>query len=1127
MKTLLTCIALLCLFHTYAQTPPCYTDQVWKRVAEGNPDMIRLRNSIEDEISKTSNAYLPAAQNDARAESPPSIVIPTVIYIVHNGTAASNISMQQIQSQMDQLNEDFATHGYAFCYAKRNVLDTTFFVPQAGDSAGVFRINNAALSDLDEYAEDAQLKALSPLSYKNYLRIFVVNNISPAGVLGYALLPGSESSRDGIVVRADVFGSNALCQSCTLMPHYNLGKTLTHEAGHYLNLFHTFQGGCTPEPQPGISCQTLGDRVCDTPPTTGTFGCPGPAPLSCDNTTPQQVENYMDYTNDACKTMFSTRQKMRMDQSVSAYRTALVSTENLIRTGINCIEIGNEYASIHCANFNGCTDRDMIFMSLSAPGFIYTWNFGDGTTAIGDTVAHTYNTEGRYQLSLSAVNTGQGVSATQTITIFITYCAPITCSTNKWSGNYVYLDFSSGTPVAQLHPKITPWHSSAIMYYSFYRGDNQGNPLFHLSHVNYNINNPAHMPLFDTTFQVVDSILGGNAIQVIPVLSTPGKYCIILRKLHTINGGVSPTDSILYSFVQADNGTVHTITGKADIKVNLLNNSVNAFYTTTFISIPNCDGSAFWIIVPLNEKKYGVLKMTSDTVYLHSTYAVPDIDRFKLSASPDGRTIIACGHYLHTTFYLMDFNKSTGDITGHRTMPTGGFDPSEKPCFSPNSRFLYHTDGGNAATGYVYQFDLYDTNPVATKKIIHEFKRPVANLPSPTKIINIGPDNKIYIGHIPQPSNVPEGYRPGVINFPDVKEDGTNSVGYNHNGPYLKPSNNPHNGIQYTGIIGINDNTVAYGCNWNPTGAPTYNVHKLSCREYKFYTDECYSSTWNFGDPASGVNNTSNLSKPAHTFSAPGKYAVTLTSNGQTFTDTIHITTPNTSISQSPIACGTSNGNYSVVQVQPGINYVWTVTEGTPGTVAGTMNINVQWNTGAASGQIKLVAIDTLYGCIDSSVTNITTTSGGITEPAVIVNGAALSTGNYSTYQWLLNDVVIPNANQQQYTATQTGLYQVIVSNGSACIDTSKKVPVTITGVDALLSPKLELYPNPASESLTIITNQTAAALTVYDAHGSLIHRQNLNQSTQTLDISNWPSGIYYIEVNSKSKITRKKFVKL
>jgi hypothetical protein len=113
---------------------------------------------------------------------------------------------------------------------------------------------------------------------------------------------------------------------------FNLGRTATHEIGHYLNLFHTFQGGCAGTT--AATCGTSGDRVCDTPPVASSNGgCPSGTLNSCTETPTNQNDqwmNYMDYTDDACMYMFSNGQKERVDACLYGARSALLSSDALI-----------------------------------------------------------------------------------------------------------------------------------------------------------------------------------------------------------------------------------------------------------------------------------------------------------------------------------------------------------------------------------------------------------------------------------------------------------------------------------------------------------------------------------------------------------------------------------------------------------------------------------------------------------------------------------------------------------------------------------------------------------------------------------------------------------------------------
>ena len=138
--------------------------------------------------------------------------------------------------------------------------------------------------------------------WSGYMNIFVQSN---TGVLGYAPLGGSGNG-DGIVVDAAAFGSGNGCSGVSPDAPYNLGRTLTHEVGHYLLLDHIWGEGCNQD-----------DEVADTPDQAAdNGGCPNIGITSCGSKDLHM--NYMDYTNDACMYMFSAGQVSRMTNYMNA-----------------------------------------------------------------------------------------------------------------------------------------------------------------------------------------------------------------------------------------------------------------------------------------------------------------------------------------------------------------------------------------------------------------------------------------------------------------------------------------------------------------------------------------------------------------------------------------------------------------------------------------------------------------------------------------------------------------------------------------------------------------------------------------------------------------------------------------
>jgi hypothetical protein len=230
-----------------------------------------------------------------------SIQIPVVVNVLYR-TAAQNISLAQIQSQIDILERDY------------NALNAEYpGVPAlfSGVKANVgihFVLKNVvrksstktSWSATTEDMKKSSLGGINPSTPDSVLNIWVVNYINYGGqeVLGYAQFPGGPAATDGVVIGYRYFGNTG-----TALAPFNLGRTATHEVGHYLNLRHIW-GDAT--------CGN--DLVGDTPQhNTYNFGCPSYPHLStCSGSPVEMTMNYMDYTDDACMYMFTAGQKARM-----------------------------------------------------------------------------------------------------------------------------------------------------------------------------------------------------------------------------------------------------------------------------------------------------------------------------------------------------------------------------------------------------------------------------------------------------------------------------------------------------------------------------------------------------------------------------------------------------------------------------------------------------------------------------------------------------------------------------------------------------------------------------------------------------------------------------------------------
>lgn len=168
-------------------------------------------------------------------------------------------------------------------------------------------------------------------TWNGYVNI-VVTDVSSGGILGFSPLGGSPAAGRTVVIDNNAFGATLspspfTCFNFAPTSPYNKGRTLTHELGHYFNLYHTFQA-CD-----GTNCSTSGDRVCDTPPTNQPrYDCnapdsppvPGQPITTCGYT--QLTMNYMDYVQDACMYMFTAGQTTRILAWYNSIKTQLSTT---------------------------------------------------------------------------------------------------------------------------------------------------------------------------------------------------------------------------------------------------------------------------------------------------------------------------------------------------------------------------------------------------------------------------------------------------------------------------------------------------------------------------------------------------------------------------------------------------------------------------------------------------------------------------------------------------------------------------------------------------------------------------------------------------------------------------------
>ena len=239
-------------------------------------------------------------------------------------------------------------------------------------------------------------------NFAGYFNIFVAAN---SGGLGIAAAPG-QGNGDGVQVDAVTFGGPGLdCSSGSALNSnatYNLGRTLTHEAGHYFDLFHTFQGGC-PDGDTGTFSGQVG-VINDTPGTAAPFyGCPtvtscADAPASGCASMHAQITNYMDYTDDACMVMFTMDQAAVMNGWANSlpFVDNATACGNLTNNSLAACSISSGFNPADGSNIVICTDdgNTIDFTDLTTNGPVnWTWTFAvtSGDITLGSTSSTTQN----------------------------------------------------------------------------------------------------------------------------------------------------------------------------------------------------------------------------------------------------------------------------------------------------------------------------------------------------------------------------------------------------------------------------------------------------------------------------------------------------------------------------------------------------------------------------------------------------------------------------------------------------------------------------------------------------------------------------------------------------------------
>lgn len=1139
MKTRISFTVLLSLLVTIpftAQEFACGHEKVTNLQKENRRDFdrhfLKVQQAVKEYIELKNNAGSGGRQS---APTPTTYYIPVVFHVVHPsgqayGTGA-NISYNQIISQVNALNAAFSKNypsyngqGHAsfaqnvdiqFCLAKTPMPSSaSFYAGPQGTEYGVMRYGNTSVSNhhISNASANALLSLTHPTSshfpFGSYLNIWVVSSIGsgPGTTMGYAPTPlMSAFPLDGVVMRSDVVGDNTTGGTFALGYGLDQGKILVHEVGHYLNLYHIFQGGCSglnASGSPTDACDLNGDFVCDTDPcTTQNFNCSLPVPNTCvsnyttGTTQSDMIENYMSYADDNCMNTFTYDQAQRMWATLNLMRFNLWQTANLSATGVigpgGCIS-SFLISGIQKSTNNHCAGNTVILSNVTAGNSATSrsWTLSGGSPALasGASVTVTYPTPGNFWAKL-AVSDGTN-TITDSVPIQVTNCALDSTKLDRshwFFGNYAEINFSTNPPSPGLN---------AITYSTLTNGfestvsmcDKKGNHLFYTNSIDMWDNN--HQQVNNSTvFETWSSTPG---VISVPYPGDTTRY-IVVTSPHS--GG--SYDSIYYVVY---NKISHTVTHKR----GFIHDSLPSSFGEPLTIVPHCNGQDYWLLCRPNytlsnwDRAYAILLTPAGPANINTVTVSYGL---QWGVSGQWKSNHAGTRLVHALFggphpgVLQDFDKVTGRITN--PVPIGQMDPLTPTgaIFSPNDSIVYIMRSWGA--NYI-NIVMFNVNSMATQTLLSHM------LAYKGLQFEMGPDNNIYCS----------------------QGDFLNTT--------IARINNPNswaNAAYVPGVIAFTGNVNPFGgmCNFpdaekGPEIGVDFHPVSVNCNTKRFDVDSCwqaYTASWQFGDGSSGTG----LSA-THTYTSPGAYSVILTlsvgnyslapitRNVVVLSQTLSIAGPSVICTGDPFPAVFSTGSVS------GATYSWSVQNGA---ISGPSIISYADVFAASQGIVTVAVTVNDNGCLSSGTRTVLADDVQVSLPdlakhacideTVLLNGSPAG-GSYSGN----------HVSGNQFSAPIPGTYtvQYTYTNGNGCTGaTAGTIAVSeCTGLDPSSATNgVRVYPNPAHGQFILQANLTIPyILQVYNALGECLITETVKEKKHLLDIREYSGGIYFCRISAGNR---------
>ncbi len=417
-------VALLCLFcciqaqsgHAQNLDSPCGADY-WRAKSLQDPTFFQKNEEYEQDILQVFEQQKNNPGLRAQVK-----VLPTVVHIIHDG-GAENISDAQVQQAIAWLNQTLANggafdqgsganSGIQLCLAQRT--------PNGQPSNGITR-DQSPLTEMQLETQDQQLKNLNRWKTTDFVNIWLVRSICSSnygcGVYGYSNYPFAHGSNiDGIVIEAAYV---AQIEKIT---------GLAHEMGHYLGLYHSFEGGCD-----NNNCMVDGDRICDTPPDQSTAGVPCTETVNTCSTdvqsgpfTADQQDmswNFMDYGIIACFHDFTPDQATRMNATLDGVRHSLLDSKGCLPP---CP--APTLAAFTSSDTAIGVGQTVTFSNTSQNANTFTWTVNGTPFGNQPNANYTFNAPGTYTVVLTALPANTTLCDISTASVVIQVVCDVTAS---------------------------------------------------------------------------------------------------------------------------------------------------------------------------------------------------------------------------------------------------------------------------------------------------------------------------------------------------------------------------------------------------------------------------------------------------------------------------------------------------------------------------------------------------------------------------------------------------------------------------------------------------------------------------------------------------------------------------